>query len=91
MPNARHNPFSNAAERAAKKTDEELAGELANLKAVNWSDIRKMLPDPADQQKIGELIAIVKEATDHNVRVAKLINNINRLGGVVVSVLRKLP
>lgn len=85
------NPFNEAAKAAAKKTDEQLAGEEAKLALPTRDQLRKMLPDPMDQQELDELMKIVNSATDHNEKVASLISNINKLGGVVVKVLSKFP
>ena len=74
------NRFEEAAKRAAAKANSELAEEEAKLTSLTWEDLQKMLPDPIDQEQLDELMKIVQDATDHNVKVAKLIDNINSLG-----------
>lgn len=82
--------FEKAAKTAAEQTNEELAGEISRLKSVSWEGIREMLPEPMDQEQLDELIRIVQSDTDHNKKVAALINSIGKLGSVVVKVLGKL-
>ena len=83
------NPFEEAARKAAEKTDEQLGAQQP--KGITWEEVQKMLPDPADQERLNELMQIVQAATAHNEKVASLIQNINKLGGVVVKVLSKMP
>jgi hypothetical protein len=91
MANDTANPFRKAAEDAARETDEELAAEEAKAKAVTWDELKKMLPSPVDQQNLDELMQIVNSATAHNQKVAALIQNIEKLGGVLIKVLSKIP
>lgn len=89
MPN-KVNPFDDAADRAAQETDAALAGEEAKLAVLGWDDLKKMLPSPVDQKNLDDLIEIVNGATSHNQKVAALIANIQKLGGVVVKVLSQI-
>ena len=85
------NPFDDAAKKAADDTNKQVASAEARLTSVNWDQIKKMLPSPMDQQQLDELMKIVQAATDHNEKVASLIENIGSLGGIVVKVLSRLP
>jgi hypothetical protein len=87
MPNDTPNPFDDTAEEAAAATDHALAGEEAKVKTVSWDELRKKLPNPVDQKNLDQLIQIVNGATDHNQKVAALISNVQKLGGVIVKVL----
>ncbi len=89
--NSSSNPFESDAKDAAQETDKELAGAEARLATVTWDGLKKMLPNPVDQQKLSELMKIVQAATDHNQKVASLIANIGTLGGIVVKVLSRVP
>jgi hypothetical protein len=83
------NPFKRAGEQAVKIADGNNAAALATL-APSWDNIRQMLP-PKEQDDLEELERIVRQSTDHNTKVASLVNNISSLGGVVVKVLSHLP
>jgi len=85
------NPFESDAEKAAQQTDQQLSIAETTLTAVTWTDLKKMLPNPLDQQQLTDLMNIVQAATDHNEKVASLIANIDALGGVVVKVLSQVP
>jgi len=85
------NPFESDAEKAAQQTDQQLSSAETTLTAVTWTDLKKMLPNPLDQQQLTDLMNIVQAATDHNEKVASLIANIDALGGVVVKVLSQVP
>ena len=85
------NPFEEDAKRAADETDKQLAGAQARVATVSWDGLKKMLPNPGDQQQLNELIKIVQRDTAHNEKVASLIANIGTLGGIVVKVLSRLP
>ncbi len=89
--NSSSNPFESDAKDAAQETDKELAGAEARLATVTWDGLKKMLPNPVDQQQLSELMKIVQAATDHNQKVASLIANIGTLGGIVVKVLSRVP
>ena len=86
---ATQNPFKAAGDRAVKIADGNNAAAEAAL-APSWETIRQMLP-PKEQADLDALQKIVKQSTDHNMKVASLVNNISALGGVVMKVLSHLP
>jgi len=85
------NPFDTDAEAAARQASETLASTEANLQTVTWDGLKKMLPSPADQKQLTDLMNIVQAATDHNEKVASLIANVSTLGNIVVKVLSRVP
>lgn len=85
------NPFESAASQVAQQTNQQLADSEAKLATLSWDELKKMLPDPLDQQQLTNLMNIVQAATDHNEKVASLIANIDALGSVVVKVLSRVP
>lgn len=85
------NPFESASSQAAEQTNQQLANSEAKLTTLTWGELKKMLPDPLDQQQLSDLMNIVQAATDHNEKVASLIENIDALGSVVVKVLSRVP
>lgn len=89
MVNDSHNPYDDDAKAAADETNKVLAADEAKT-AVSWDAIRKLLPDPIDQNSLNELIRIVNSATDQNEKVASLINNIGTLAGVVIKTLGQI-
>lgn len=90
MANDTVNPFDDAAKAAADETNQALAGEEAKITTVSWGELKKKLPNQADQKNLDQLMQIVNSATDHNGKVAALINNVQVLGGVIVKVLTQI-
>jgi len=90
MENDTANPFDEAAKTAADKTNQALAGEEAKITTVSWEALKKKLPDPVDQKNLDQLMQIVNSATDHNEKVAALLDNLQVLGGVIVKVLTQI-
>lgn len=84
------NPFEAGAQKAAQAADRRTADEESKLALPQWDELRKMLPDPQDQQKLDQLVEIVNKDTAHNEKVAALLKNINTLGDVVVKTLGAL-
>jgi len=85
------NPFDSDAEAAAQQATKTLAGTEEKLLTITWDGLKKMLPSPADQQQLTDLMNIVQAATDHNEKVASLIANISTFGSIVVKVLSRVP
>ena len=84
------NRFKRGAKKARKRADSRTGVEEAKLIAPTWDEVRRMLPDPEDQEELDRLIAIVSEDTEHNEKVASLIGNIRNVANVVVKTLGAL-
>lgn len=54
------------------------------------AEIKKLFPKKVDKKKLIELMSIVKSSASINERRSKLIKNIGKLAGTVISVLNKL-
>ena len=89
MPDA--NDFRQAAAQAAVATNQALHDEQQELQLPTWGQVRCLLPEPGDQEALDEMIAIVSQSTDHNQRVAALVKNIDRVAGVVIKILERVP
>jgi hypothetical protein len=74
----------------AQQTNQELAGQIEGLKPLSDADVSKLFPAPQDQEKVQQLKTIVNAATSQNEKVAALQNNVQQLGGVVVTLLRQI-
>lgn len=81
------NRYSEAARKAAEETDQALADDLALRTPYTAEEVRAMFPTRADQELLGELLEIVRRATDQNTKVATLVSNMERLGPAVIRVL----
>ena len=87
--------YDDAAKRAAASTDQELADSLAKLGVVTDGELKVMLPDVGDQEKIKKLMDAIISATHANERAviwkAFKVAALATAGGVaVVAVAKKL-
>lgn len=79
----------NAGNRAAQKTNEQLAGQIAKLSTLRLSDIQELFPKKTDQDKLVELMQIVKSSQSKNRKVSEISENIEKFAGIIVSLLGK--
>lgn len=84
------NRFTEIAKNASKKTDAQFATELTDLTKLTRSDLEKMLPARADQERLAALMAIVDSSAKENTKLARLKENLDELGPVVLRVLKAL-
>ena len=73
-----------AAAGAATETNKELAGQLHSMTRLTAEEVEVLAPSLADKAKLAELMAIVKSAEAHNVKIAKIISNAEKFGEVVL-------
>jgi len=67
----------------------EFADELDELMGLSREEIDAITPDATDLQEYDRLIAVVKQASRHNLSQAQLVDNIKALGEVAVSIAKK--
>lgn len=80
--------FDEIAEKSAKKTDAQLATEISSLTRLTDDEINKLFPQQVDKEKLLKLLEIVKESTDENEQIRKLMGNISDLAGTAVKLLK---
>lgn len=79
----------NAGNRAAQKTNEQLADQIAKLSALKLSEVQELFPKKTDQNKLVELMQIVKSSQSKNKKVTEITENIEKFAGIIVSLLGK--
>jgi hypothetical protein len=84
------NRFMRIAEESRRKTNDELADELARVTPLTQEKLNKLLPTRQDKENLAKLMAIVTSSASQNQKVADLRKNMTKLGGVVVKVLGAL-
>jgi len=67
----------------------EFSGELDELMGLSREEIDAITPDTTDLQEYDRLIAVVKQASRHNLSQAQLAANIKALGDVAVTIAKK--
>lgn len=84
----RGNRFKKVAGISGKATNKKLKEELARITTLDEERLNKLLPNKGDKQRFAELMSIVNDASAMNTKVAKLGQNIQKLGPVVMKVLK---
>lgn len=74
---------------AKEKTDREFAEEASSLTRLTAEEIKKIVPQPLDREKLAKLMSIVKDATKSNEEKANAIRNIEGLAEIAVSLILK--
>jgi hypothetical protein len=67
------------------------AQQLDELAGLSRAQIDAMMPGVEDLQKYDELIAVMKEASRVNLAQAQLRGQIEKLGGIAVSIAKRVP
>ncbi|TDN88829.1 hypothetical protein DET49_108154 [Salegentibacter sp. 24] len=79
-----------AASQAAEETNEELAGEMASFTHLTKKEIQEIFPEKSEMEDFSELMEIVKSSTSRNNKVNKIVENSEKFGKVMVSLLSKI-
>jgi hypothetical protein len=79
-----------AAERSANATDEILASKVSSLTSMTDTEVKELLPQPADVKALGKLLKVVQSATDRNTKINQIVNNAEEFAGVVLALTKKL-
>ena len=78
-----------ALDRAEARTDDRLASRVSSLTRLTDEEVKLLFPTPADVEKLKSLMKIVKAAETRNQRLKKLMDNIENLGGTVLTILER--
>lgn len=78
-----------ASREAAADTDLKLAGEMAAITNLTAQEIQDIFPEKTDKENFSELMAIVKSSTSQNQKINKIVDNTEKFGKVIVSILNK--
>ena len=79
-----------AAGRSADATDEILASKVSSLTSMTDTEVKELLPQPADVKALGKLLKVVQSATDRNTKINQIVNNAEEFAGVVLALTKKL-
>ena len=71
------------------RTDARLASQISSVTRLTDDEVRKLFPDPADVKTLAELMEIVKRNTARNKKINNISENIDKFGGVVLTLLGK--
>lgn len=79
-----------AAENAARETNNELDSRIASLTKLTQQDIRNTFPTKAEKQKLDELIMIVKSEMNQQQKINAIVEKSERFAGIIISLLGKI-
>ncbi|MEN9372485.1 MAG: hypothetical protein RIR79_37 [Pseudomonadota bacterium] len=75
---------------AGHKTDAALASQISSLTRLTDEDVQKLFPEPADVQKLAQLMEIVKGAGEKNEKINKFVAGSDQYASVVLTLLGAL-
>lgn len=81
--------LSGPIQRAKKRTDEELAKEVAALTRMTSDEVQVLFPKTADVEKLNRLMEIVKSGSAKNKKVKQIADNAEEFAGVLLTLLGK--
>ncbi len=84
------NPFEKAAGDAVEKTNNQTTKDEQKLNVPTLDTVKNLLPQAADKEALDKLIALVKEDTDRNTKVAALIKDVRSVESVLMKTLQAL-
>lgn len=82
--------LSIAVEEANTRTNARLAGEVARVSRLTENEIQRLFPEPADAQRVAELMKIVKQSGSRHEQINRLMQNVEQFGGVIFTLLKQL-
>ncbi|MCE9685477.1 MULTISPECIES: hypothetical protein [Shewanella] len=74
---------------SAAKADAKLAPQITSLTGMTDAEVQQLFPEPADVQKLNELMNIVKSSASENTKVNQIVANAESFGGIVLKLLSK--
>lgn len=82
-------------DRAADRAERALEGRYADiyrgLRNLTPDEIDDITPDTRDQKEYERLMALVQEASAHNMDQARLVERIHALGDTATRIARRVP
>lgn len=81
--------LSNDLKAGREAFEGKYGAEVNELMGLSRDEIDKITPDGTDLQVYDQLVAVVKQASRHNISQAELTKNIKALGEIAVSIARK--
>jgi hypothetical protein len=82
--------FKKIAKDAAAETDDKLAGQISSLTSLTDEEVKKLFPEKGDVARFVELMQIVNSADSRNKKVNQIIENAEKFGGIVLTLLTKI-
>lgn len=81
--------LDSAVDASAEATDDKLASRISSMTRMTDDEVKALFPQPADVQKLAELMKIVKSSEDRNNKINSIVSNGEKFGGIVLTLLEK--
>ena len=78
-----------AIKKAGDRTDSKLASIISSVTRLTDDEIQELFPDPADVNKLKELMKVVKSAGERNDKINSIVSNSEEFAGIIVTLLGK--
>jgi len=76
--------------KASEKTKEEFADVISSLTILTSNEVQKLFPEEIDRKELEEFFKIINEDIDDKLKKLKLVNNIEKVGGTILKIGKKL-
>ncbi|OGR26159.1 MAG: hypothetical protein A2277_08195 [Desulfobacterales bacterium RIFOXYA12_FULL_46_15] len=76
--------------KAKEQTDDTFASKVSSLTRLTDDEIKEIIPNALDKERLATLLGIVADATKSNNEKAEAIRNINGLAEIAIPLLLKL-
>jgi hypothetical protein len=83
------NDLDSAINSAANATDDKLASKMSSITRMTDDEVKELFPEPGDVKKLYDLMKIVKSAEDRNNKINKIVDDAEKFGGIVLTLLEK--
>ena len=84
------NKYTKAAEQARQDTDERYNQVIASLTRLSQEDINNLFPTRSEKDRLLELLEIVNQETEDNIKVARLKDDIESYGTIILKLISLL-
>lgn len=74
---------------AVEKTDKELASRISSITRMTDDEVIELFPEPSDAKKVAELMAVVKASEARNYKINKIVAEVEKFGGVILTLLER--
>lgn len=79
-----------ASANAIEKTNRQLADDMSSLVSLTQSEVQDIFPEKSDKEDFSELMKIVKSHTSQNQKITAIVQNSEKFGKVMISLLSKI-
>ena len=80
---------SKIGEIASAETKKEFADKLSSYTTLTAEEVQQLFPKKSDREELMELLKIVNSDADDKVKKTRLVENISKVSGAVITIGKK--